>query len=343
MYSLNPCVPHNERACTSCANLALCVSKRSMHSSAFFCQAFALACLVRFFLENLAEFSACFWERPGSAPVSCSHHVCIKCADIFNIHKRDLPQISIQFAYQSRHHRQIPSAKCCNLGAVLPMVWQKLSVSLRWSCKVLVQTFLVKDCRQHLLVRRVVLLTLLRHSFCPVQAAHSDFHCDWHTFRIWMQLFGRNLLQLWLAVPIFPRHCKEPSRQLVLACVRQEEFVFHEAPILSCKKTKTRKKRALYGCLEIVALIFLIYLRFPELMHHVPRVPGCNNSCFPLRGEGHVPSQAAAQLASPSSLSSPQGAPDVPHVPVPFGLTLPRRHVPSSSGSVKCPTPPWPC
>ena len=31
-------VPHNERACTSCANLALCVSKRSMHFSAFFVQ-----------------------------------------------------------------------------------------------------------------------------------------------------------------------------------------------------------------------------------------------------------------------------------------------------------------
>ena len=37
-YSLNPCVPHNERACTSSASLTLCVSRRSMHFSPFFVQ-----------------------------------------------------------------------------------------------------------------------------------------------------------------------------------------------------------------------------------------------------------------------------------------------------------------
>ena len=100
-----------------------------------------------------------------------------------------------------------------------------------------------------------------------------------------MQLFGGDLLFLRLAVPISPRRCTEPPRQFVLVCFRGEEL------ILSCKNSHVRKKRTLYGCLGDVASVLEVCFR--ELIHHAPRVPGCGNACFPLRGEGHVPSQTA--------------------------------------------------
>ena len=51
---------------------------------------------------------------------------------------------------------------------------------------------------------------------------------------------------------------------------------------LSGKSAQARKKCAFHGCLRDVALEFEIYLHFPETAQRVPRVPGCDNSRFPL-------------------------------------------------------------
>ena len=146
---------------------------------------------------------------PGSAPVSCSDHVQIKCAEIQNMHKEEFRLFCVQ--------HELMSSLC---------PWSGLNGQLPFTrhARLFVQTCLPEDCRQHLLVGGVVHLTFLCHSLCPAQAADSEFHCDWHVSTFSMQLFGRDLLLLRLAVPIFPRHCQEPPRELVLACFQKSSF-----------------------------------------------------------------------------------------------------------------------
>ena len=73
------------------------------------------------------------------------------------------------------------------------------------------------------------------------------------------------------------RQCKEPSRQLVLACFQREVLAFCEASIFVLQKRTGPKE------LEV-------YLRFLELTHHV------RSRLRQFLFEGHVPSQTAAHI-----------------------------------------------
>ena len=78
-YNFSPSVPPNQKACTSCAILALYPLSFNICIGTF--RAFSLS----------------------GAPASCSRHFQIKCAEIFGVHfkkKKKLPQIFLQCVYK---------------------------------------------------------------------------------------------------------------------------------------------------------------------------------------------------------------------------------------------------
>ena len=94
-----------------------------------------------------------------------------------------------------------------------------------------------------------------------------------------MKFFGRNLSLCWLTVPVSPRHCKEPSRQLRLACSSGNSSFSVKPPFCHAKKRLSPREAPLYGCLEDVALVLEVHLRVPKQINHVPHVPDCGKSC----------------------------------------------------------------
>ena len=55
----------------------------------------------------------------------------------------------------------------------------------------------------------------------------------------------------------------------------------------------------------LLTLVLEVYPCLPELSHHVPRVPGWGNSCFPLRGDRTYSESSGCPDTSPSSLDRP--------------------------------------
>ena len=124
----SPCVLPSQRARTSCATPALCVSKKLVQFSPSRIQHLHWYVLCVTFFD-------CPWERPFCAPVSCSHHVQIKCAKNLGRTSKKPSSILHSSRAQSRQAREILSAKVCHLGTASNMEWQKLSASHRSSCR----------------------------------------------------------------------------------------------------------------------------------------------------------------------------------------------------------------
>ena len=78
--------------------------------------------------------------------------------------EKDLSQISVRSIRAQNRHLHHISGPRCHLETVLPTAWRELSASLRSSCSDTVQTCLPENRCQHLLLREIVLLSLLRHS-----------------------------------------------------------------------------------------------------------------------------------------------------------------------------------
>ena len=160
----------------------------------------------------------------------------------------------------------------------------------RW--KVRVQTCLPPNCRQHLLVGKVVVLNCPANLLAQPQrrivssiviGTKPSFRCT--------SLFGIcNIVgSLSQFLTVIAR-----SRLASLFWHASCERSSFSVTLPFCPAIAHKPERS--ACLEAVALVLEIYLRFQELIHFVPRIPGCGKSRFPLRGEGHITSQSASQI-----------------------------------------------
>ena len=181
-YNFSPCVPPNQRACTSCAILALYPLSFNICIGTF--RAFSLS----------------------GAPASCSRHFQIKCAEIFGVHFFFLKKKNSLKSSYNACTRSSPSSKSFS---------EFMSSSNSFAQGVAKNVSF--PCRQHLLVAQVDTVILLCRSYGPALASESELHCNWHSSKLSMHDFDRDMLLVRLFVPISPRHCKEPLRLFILA------------------------------------------------------------------------------------------------------------------------------
>ena len=133
----------------------------------------------------------------------------------------------------------------------------------------------------------------------PAQATNSELQCNWHNSNLPMELMVRNLSLFWLTVPIVAWHASSGKSSFSVRlplCPAMAHKPQRSAPCTVALKT--------------------LHLRFPELAHHVPRVPGCGICSFPFRWRRTSSRLNGYPDTSPSPLSSPQGAPGVPLAPI---------------------------
>ena len=143
------------------APLQLCASQKIRPVS-------ALVCFVRFFLTDFAEFSARSWWRDYSAPASCSNHDRSKAQKKYSTCKK---KTFLKSPFKSHTSSSLSSTFLQRIDVIFDLFrsWAGIDCQLPFirHARVLLQMCLRKDYRQHLLVGKVVLLNLPRHSFGP--------------------------------------------------------------------------------------------------------------------------------------------------------------------------------
>ena len=97
-YKSTPCVPHR-KSMHFMRHSCFVRFKLFRELPTFFCPASALVCVVRFFLKNLAEFSACSWL--GQVLLQYLARITLKSsAQKSSTSIKKIPQISVQLAYK---------------------------------------------------------------------------------------------------------------------------------------------------------------------------------------------------------------------------------------------------
>ena len=151
---------------------ALCVAKCMMHFSHYSVQHSALICLV------------CFLSQVPLHVPRLSLGATIWCSSIL------LGSFLNQVRRNFRHTKRRPSSSLHSIRTKSRRR-QRLDVVSKLLCpwsgtacqllarhaRVFVQTCLLSNCYQHSLVRQVVFLNLLCHSFDPAKTSNPEFHC----------------------------------------------------------------------------------------------------------------------------------------------------------------------